>query len=206
MKPSGDYFNFVTDKTISKIEGLQKSVDDVLAQGRDNPDIEDKLDRFFAKCKEYNVILSPKKFQASTLIKYGGFIIQSEGQKVEILPDTEQLVKIRDFPVPKAKKKVQEFCGIVCVLDRWTNKTAAHATVLNKLMCKNTAFLWTDECQEQFDKVKFEMDHLLGLIPYDLEKPIEIYTDASKEGGLGYVMAQPQNDGTRAVIQWDPLV
>ena len=35
----------------------------------------------------------------------------------------------------------------------------------------------------------------------DLEKPIKIYTDTSKEGGLGYVMAQPQNDGTMALIQ-----
>ena len=60
----------------------------MLAQGKVIPDIKDKLDRFFAKCKEYNVILSPKKFQASTRIKYGGFIIQSEGEKVEILQDT----------------------------------------------------------------------------------------------------------------------
>ena len=67
LKPSGDFFNFITDKTISKIEGLQKSVDDVLAQGKDIPDIEDKLDRFFAKCKEYNVVLSPKKFQTNYL-------------------------------------------------------------------------------------------------------------------------------------------
>ena len=156
-----------------------------MAQGKDIPDIEDKLDRFFAKCKEYNVILSPKKFQASTRIKYGGFIIKSEDEKVEILPDTEKLVKIKDFPVPKTKKKVQEFLGIVRVLDRWSNKTAAITTILNKLTCKNTAFLWTDECQEQFEKVKLEMDSLVGLIPYDLEKPIEIYTDASKEGGLG---------------------
>ena len=63
--------------------------------------------------------------------------------------------------------------------------------------------MWTDECQEQFDKVKVEMDNLVGLIPYDLEKPIEIYTDTSKEGGLGYIMAQPQDDGTRAVIQME---
>ena len=63
---------------------------------------------------------------------------------------------------------------------------------------KNT-FQWTPEHDEEFTNLKEEICGAKGLVAFDLEKNIEIYTDAAKTGGIGYDLCQPNNEGDRLV-------
>ena len=101
LKHTVDYLNFIPDKALADIPGLQKSIDYVLASEK--------------QCSQYNIIMSPCKFQASTLKKYGGFIIISKVTNVKILSDDENFVKILDFPTQTSKMGAMELMGLVRV-------------------------------------------------------------------------------------------
>ena len=58
LAPTGDWFIFNTDLVINGIDGLEKSVDDVLATCESAEELEKILDTFLARCKEYRVNLS----------------------------------------------------------------------------------------------------------------------------------------------------
>ena len=66
LSPSGDYFNMKTDKVISGMDGVLKSVDDLLFQGENIEQLEERLDEFFLRCKVENIQISEKKFKASS--------------------------------------------------------------------------------------------------------------------------------------------
>ena len=61
--------------------------------------------------------------------------------------------------------------------------------MLNDLRRKKNAFLWTEECQQAFNKLKAEAVKYPTLRYPDFTKPFAIYTDACARG-LGAVLAQ----------------
>ena len=91
LVPTGDWFCFATDLVTNGIEGLEKSVDNVLANCESAEELEKTLDTFLARCKDHRVTLSRKKFKCSTLIKYWGHVLDMQGDELVIKPDPEKL-------------------------------------------------------------------------------------------------------------------
>jgi hypothetical protein len=58
-----------------------------------------------------------------------------------------------------------------------------------KLLEKNKAFEWTEECQTTFEEIKKHLTSAPVLILLDLTKKFDIYCDASRQG-LGSVLMQ----------------
>jgi hypothetical protein len=63
------------------------------------------------------------------------------------------------------------------------------AKPMMKLLEKNKAFEWKEECQTSFEELKKRLTSTLVLILPDLTKKIDIYCDASHQG-LGCVLMQ----------------
>ena len=59
---------------------------------------------------------------------------------------------------------------------------------LRHLTCKIKPFLWTEGCQKEFMRVK----NITVLSPYNPERTTQtlVHMDASKFGGLGYILTQ----------------
>ena len=53
---------------------------------------------------------------------------------------------------------------------------------MRQLLLKGVEFKWTKECQEELDYVKNALTKDPVLKPFDVDKPITIYTDASTKG------------------------
>ena len=87
MTPTRDWFNFATDLVINGIYDIDKSVDDVLAACESEEKLEATLDTFLARYKEYVFMLSRKKFNCSTMIKYGGHILDTTEDEIIVRPD-----------------------------------------------------------------------------------------------------------------------
>ena len=47
----------------------------------------------------------------------------------------------------------------------------------------NVHFRWDDEYQKEFLGMKEIVGNVQFLAPFDIRKPLELFTDASKEGG-----------------------
>jgi hypothetical protein len=64
------------------------------------------------------------------------------------------------------------------------------ATPLEKLLCKDTKYIWTQECQEALDTLKEKLVTMSILVFPDWSKLFHVHVDASSIA-LGVVLVQP---------------
>lgn len=127
---------------------------------------------------------------AQDSVKYLGHIIKNN----TVTPLRDNLIAIKDFPVPKTKKNIRQFLGKINFYGKYIPNISIILDPLHNLLRKDQKFNWTEKCQETFDTIK----KLLCLKPileiFDPDLPIHIYTDASIQG-IGAILKQPQENG-----------
>ena len=72
---------------------------------------------------------------------------------------------------------------------------------MRQLLLKGVEFKWTKECQQELEYIKNALTNDPVLKPFDVDKPITIYTDASTKG-LAYAAVQTGDDGKEHVIAY----
>ena len=55
---------------------------------------------------------------------------------------------------------------------------------------------WTQELDNEFKQIKHSLSKNLQLNPYNPDLPTQLFTDASKEWGFGFVLSQTDNQHT----------
>lgn len=127
---------------------------------------------------------------AQDSVKYLGHIIKNN----TITPLKDNLIAIKDFPVPQTKKNIRQFLGKINFYGKYIPNISVILDPLHNLLKKDQKFTWTEKCQESFVTIK----KLLCLKPileiFDPDLPIHIYTDASILG-IGAILKQPQENG-----------
>lgn len=127
---------------------------------------------------------------AQDSVKYLGHIIKNN----TVTPLKDNLKAIKEFPVPKTQKNVRQFLGKINFYGKYVPNISIILDPLHNLLRKQQQFIWSEECQDSFEKIK----NLLCLQPilaiFNPDLPIHIYTDASIHG-IGAVLKQTQNNG-----------
>ncbi len=83
-------------------------------------------------------------------IKYLGHMI-SEGM---VRPLTDNLVSIRNFPVPKNRKNVRQFLGKINFYHKFIPNAAKILEPFHCLLRKDVPFKWSQRCQDSFEQIK----------------------------------------------------
>lgn len=94
---------------------------------------------------------------------------------------------------------MRAFLGLSLYYRQFIPNFAKIADPLNKLLQKETLFVWNEKCEEAFQKLKELMTIAPVLCFPDFEKPVHLCTDASDKG-LGVVLSQE----TDVEIQYKP--
>ena len=173
-----------------------KLVDDLLACAADLNELEKTLRKVFKACIDANIILSKKKFAIGRSVKFAGHIISADGCK----PDPEKVDALREYPSPTNITELRGFMGLANQLCSFMPDLAHQTENMRQLLRKKNAFLWTDDIEKEFQKVKGILCSDLVCKPYDPNLDIEIYTDASRIG-LGYILCQTDKSGHRKLIR-----
>ena len=121
---------------------------------------------------------------------YIGHIIQNNS----VRPLKDNLASIRKFPTPKTQKNIRQFLGKINFYHEYIPKSAMILDPLHKLLRKNEKFVWSENCEKSFERIKEYLCSQPVLEIYDKALPIKIYTDASLEG-VGAILKQTQSDG-----------
>lgn len=108
----------------------------------------------------------------SDSIKYLGHIIQNNS----VRPVKDNLISIRNFPVPKTQKNVRQFLGKINFCHEYIPKSAVILDSLHNLLRKNQRFIWSDKCQQSFEWIKILLCSQPVLEIFDKDLPI--YTDS----------------------------
>ena len=99
-----------------------------------------------------------------------------------IQPQPEKLEVIKNWPIPHCLRDVRAFYELASYYRKFVKDFAAIAQLLSRLTRKNTPFVWTDETQKSFDKLKSALlaTEILAYPRPDL--PCLLDSDASDTG------------------------
>ena len=101
----------------------------------------------FNICRKKHLKLNIKKCEIlREQVIYLGHLISAEG----IQPNPEKIEIVMTHPVPKSKKQLQSFLGLVNYYSRHCRNLAEIAQPLFRLIKKNVRFIWSEECEQAF--------------------------------------------------------
>ena len=141
------------------------------------------------RIRNAGLTINPNKIQlCRKQFKFLGFIIEPN----KCYPDPAKVAVLNNYPIPKNPKQIQKFLGLAGFYRRFIDKFSLIAKPLTTLIQKNTKFIWSEEAQNAFDKIRNALTKLSMVYLPDLNSPFIIQTDAS-EVGLGAVLLQEKD-------------
>jgi hypothetical protein len=124
-------------------------VDDLLVKSiRATKHIED-LRETFRTLRKYNMKLNPMKCAFGVpSSKFLGFMVSQRG--IEVNP--EKVRAVLEMEAPRTTKQLQRLTGRIAALNRFISRSTDKCLPFFKILRK--AFMWSEECEEAFGKLK----------------------------------------------------
>ena len=72
----------------------------------------------------------------------------------QVNPVEAKVKAISDFPVLTCKRQLMRFLGMAGYYRKFCDNFSVIAEPLTNLLSKRTKFIWTNDCQKSFDKLK----------------------------------------------------
>ena len=161
-------------------------LDDVIVYAKTQRELLDRLDQIFTRLSEHGLKIKPAKCALfRTEIQFLGHLVTASG--VQPLPDKIQAIK--DWSTPRCLRDVRAFYGLIGYYRRFIAGFATVAEPLTRLTRKGTKFVWTEETDAAFQKLKQCMLDVPTLaFPYP-DRPCILDTDSS-DVAYGSVLSQ----------------
>ena len=126
-------------------------LDDILIISHNWEEHLENLQLVFDRLRRAGLRLKPKKCTfAQRKALYLGHIISEEGIEV----DPEKVEKVRNYPIPNNLRSLQQFLRLVSYYRRFIPNCSKVTNPLHCLTRKDVPFIWSDSCQESFDRLK----------------------------------------------------
>jgi hypothetical protein len=118
-------------------------------------------------------------------IQFLGHVLSAKG----IAVDPSKVKDILEWKPPTTVHQVRSFLGLAGYYRRFIPDFSKLVKPITSLLKNDTKFNWSSECNEAFEKLKVLLTTALVLAQPDIEKPFDVYCDASGSG-LGCVLMQ----------------
>src|SRR6266545_1258226 len=126
---------------------------------------------------------------AKKQLKYLGFIVGEFGIKL----DPEKVRVIVDQPALTNQTQIRSFLGMIRFFRNHIQGFSTIAAPMTNLLAKEVPYMWEQEQQQAFERLKQIISSVPVLVHPDFNRPFVLYTNASKEG-LGAILAQKGQD------------
>jgi Reverse transcriptase (RNA-dependent DNA polymerase)/RNase H-like domain found in reverse transcriptase/Retroviral aspartyl protease len=186
-------------------------LDDILIFSRTAEEHEQHLRQVFALLRHYKFYCKLSKCDFNKAeVKYLGHIVGADGIKV----DPAKVATVASWPTPQNAHDIRQFLGLANYFRRFIQGFASLTAPLTALLKGHTSakkgkpakappvrphpkkpatvpapFIWTTECQEAFDSIKWSLTHAPVLAAPILGDPFTIICDASQKG-IGALLLQ----------------
>ena len=165
-------------------------IDDIICYGRTIEEHDKNLGLILHRLAESGFKLNARKCHfRKTRIECLGHILTQDG----IQPHPSKIEAVKNKPRPRNVKEVQSFIGLCSYYRRFVHQFSKIAKPIVDLVKKSSKFVWSNECDEAFYKLKEALIQAPILTHPDYEKCFYITTDGSLEG-IGGVMTQIVNN------------
>jgi hypothetical protein len=174
---------------------LLSYVDDLTIFSRTFSDHVEHDTALFRRLRASSLMIKPSKSALGFAeLKILGFIVSAKG----ILPDPGKLRCVQDMPRPSTVKAVQSFTALCSWFRRFIPSFSNIAAPLVQLTKKGHKFVWTEDCEKAFIKLKEALVNPPILAMVDINKPVHVFADASNDC-IGGVLMQEYPEGKRVV-------
>ena len=191
MKNAPATFQRMVNKLVRDIDGCEGYIDDVVIFSDNWSDHIRQIERFFQIMREAKLTINLMKSEfGKATVKYLGHIV---GQ-VQVRPLDAKIQTIVKYPIPTSRKELARFLGMAGYYRNFCLNFSEIAAPLTNLLSKKVKFVWTDDCQMAFDKVKLLLQKSPVLKSPDYEKPFKLIIDSS-DVGTGSMLVQEASDG-----------
>ena len=112
----------------------------------------------------------------------------------QVKPVEAKVETISGFPVPSGKRHLMRFLSMAGYYRKFCNNFSVRAEPLTNLLGKRVKFIWTDNCQKSFEKLKAAFKSAQVLLAPSFDKEFQLAVDAS-EVGAGSVLFQKDANG-----------
>jgi hypothetical protein len=168
------------------IPGVQIVCDDLIIAGASADEHDETLRKVLERAKKFNIRFNPEKFQHRVdRIRYLGHEITKEGLR----PDLNRVRAIVKMPEPTNKEELRRFLGMVTYVGSFLPKLSETTASLRELLKKEATWGWEMTHKQAIAKLKRQLCEAPILRFFDINKPLTIQTDASKDG-LGSCLLQ----------------
>ncbi|UYV64680.1 K02A2.6-like, partial [Cordylochernes scorpioides] len=145
--------------------------DDILVYTKTWQEHIELLSKVFDKLRQYNMKLKLSKcIFGRTEVKYLGHIISHN----QLKPDPGKVKSIQDFPRPDTVKKVHQFMGLANYYRKFVKDFSKISFPLVRLTRKNQPFIWNEEVEESFAKLKMALSTKPVLAIYNPDYPLNL--------------------------------
>ena len=163
---------------------IEVYVDDMIAKSQTEEMHLVHLKKLFERLREFKLRLNPNKCTFGVRSgKLLGFIVSQKG--IEVDPD--KVKAIQSMPPPKTEKEVRGFLGRLNYIARFISHLTATCEPIFKLLRKDQAVIWNEDCQKAFEKIKTYLQEPPILIPPVPGRPLIMYLTVL-EGSMGCVL------------------
>lgn len=182
----------------SLTEAAKVYLDDVLLCTKDDETQHlRKIEELFRRLQFAKMRLSAKKcLFFLKKVTFLGHVLNQDGISV----DQEKVSKIRLLQPPKTKKDVRSLVGNFMYFSNHVKNFAELAAPITDLLKgKNNKVVWTQQCQENFEKIKKQLEEnvMLYFPSTDPEGTMILYTDASLKATGWCLMQKQTRNGVR---------
>jgi hypothetical protein len=164
-------------------------IDDILIYSKNREEHEEHLNLLLQVIREHQLYSKLSKcdiFQKQ--VHYLGHVISKEGVAV----DLEKIQSIMDWPTPKDVYDIGSFMGMTRYYRRFIKGFYKIGFPITSLHKKGVKFIWTSECEEIFQEIKYLLTNAPVLKIAKPNKEFLVCIDSCKEG-LGGVLMQDRH-------------
>ena len=156
--------------------------DDILIYSRTLEEHEEHLRVVLQLLRENNLYGKRSKCEFyKDRVEYLGHMISNNGIEVT----NEKVEAVLSWPNPRTPKQIKSFLGMTGFYRKFINMYSHIAEPLTRLLKKEIPFVWSDKCQEAFDKLKESICTAPVLKSPEFGKPFLVTCDASSKAIVG---------------------
>lgn len=176
-------------KRFGDIKGLKIMMDDFLIYGKTKSEHDSILKQVLERAEQIGLKFNKEKSKmCMSEVKYLGYIFSKDGVSV----DPSKVESICKMPSPTTVTELQRFLGMVNFLGPFIQNLSKETTHIRQLLNKNTAWLWTDIHENEFNNLKKIISSAPVLTYFDENKQLTLSVDSSKDA-MGAVILHDNN-------------
>ena len=177
----------------NNLQGISVYIDNLVLHAETKEDYMQRLECLFKACVAEGIKCKMRKCFHFIVDKFLLFGYQIDLKLHSITPEQDKITKICAIIPPTNKTKAKSFIGAVSYFGSLIPDLQWLLAPIHETTSPKTTFVWTEECQLAFDKIKRSLAKIPLIYLINPQKKIYASTDAAAGQSISYTLWQQHN-------------